>query len=238
MRTVDALRLIAAAVLGAGAAPALSGAETADFERCLDAATGTAAADQCYYAEAPRQQARLQAAFDALMAGQPTDVDRQRLAAAQDAWLDYRDAHCAWAWVLPWGDMTEALIPIVCAMHENERRADRFGELQAFFGTGQTQGGTAPTAPSTTAPAATGGFVIADSDVRLLTHAELAALSPSQLRLARNEIYARHGFVFQSADLQAWFAGQPWYRPAGRQVTLSRTEQANVDLIQAVEEGR
>jgi serine/threonine-protein kinase RIO1 len=40
----------------------------------------------------------------------------------------------------------------------------------------------------------------------------------------RNEIYARHGWVFNRRDLQNYFEGQPWYRPKG---DLSNREQAN-----------
>jgi hypothetical protein len=31
----------------------------------------------------------------------------------------------------------------------------------------------------------------------------------------RNEIYARHGWVFNRRDLEGYFARQPWYRPRG-----------------------
>ena len=40
----------------------------------------------------------------------------------------------------------------------------------------------------------------------------------------RNEIYARHGWVFQRADLQDYFGQQPWYRPKG---TWENREAAN-----------
>jgi uncharacterized protein YecT (DUF1311 family) len=221
-----------AAAVTIGAAPAF--AETPQFTSCLDAATSNAAADQCYYAEAPRQEARMQAAYQALSAGQYSEIDRLRLAAAQDAWVAYREAHCAWEWALPWGDMTEALIPITCAMHENERRADELTQLMAFFGDSGGDVGE----PAGDAATSGAGFIFPDSSQRLLTRAELAGLTPGELRIARNEIFARRGFIFQSADLQAYFAAQPWYTPVSRQVTLSRIEQQNVDLIRAVEEGR
>jgi hypothetical protein len=80
-------------------------------------------------------------------------------------------------------------------------------------------------------PANAAGYVIPDSQNRLLTAADLTRLSASQLRIARNEIYARHGFRFRSADLAAYFAKMPWYTPMTDQVSLSPIEQANVDLI-------
>jgi len=53
----------------------------------------------------------------------------------------------------------------------------------------------------------------------------------------RNEIYARHGYVFSSADLKAHFAKMSWYKPLNdnSKVQLSQLEQLNVDLIKAWE---
>ncbi len=57
----------------------------------------------------------------------------------------------------------------------------------------------------------TGTYVLPDSDTRLYTADELAGLSKADLRIARNEIYARHGRRFDSQDLQDYFDSQPWY---------------------------
>lgn len=56
-------------------------------------------------------------------------------------------------------------------------------------------------------------YVLPDSDSRYLTRAEVEALSDEELRLARNEIYARHGRMFDSEDLQAYFDSKSWYVP-------------------------
>lgn len=59
----------------------------------------------------------------------------------------------------------------------------------------------------------------------------------SLLRLMRNAILARHGYVFQSKDLKEYFSSQSWYRPAANNadIQLSFIEQLNVDLIKAAE---
>jgi len=44
------------------------------------------------------------------------------------------------------------------------------------------------------------------------SHADLAALSAAELRVRRNEVFARHGRSFSSADLASHFAAQDWYR--------------------------
>ena len=58
----------------------------------------------------------------------------------------------------------------------------------------------------------------------------------------RNEIYARHGWVFRRPDPRRYFEGQPWYRPnpdglANRMVEaeLSGVERRNVQIIQEQE---
>jgi YARHG domain/TIR domain len=72
------------------------------------------------------------------------------------------------------------------------------------------------------------------SDRRMITEEELANLSNDQLRLARNEIYARHGRIFRDPQLAAHFSRYSWYNPTEEEVALSPTEQANVDLIARV----
>ena len=41
----------------------------------------------------------------------------------------------------------------------------------------------------------------------------LGALFAEDLRVLRNEIYARHGRIFKDKDLQKYFASQAWYKP-------------------------
>jgi hypothetical protein len=56
-------------------------------------------------------------------------------------------------------------------------------------------------------------YILPDSDKKVLSEEDIATLSKQQLRLARNEIYARHGYVFKSADLQQYFSSKSWYTP-------------------------
>ena len=55
------------------------------------------------------------------------------------------------------------------------------------------------------------GYIISDSSIRELTDSDLSGLSKSKLRIARNEIYARHHRKFDSADLQIYFDKKSWY---------------------------
>ena len=82
---------------------------------------------------------------------------------------------------------------------------------------------------------AAAGFIFAESDRVRLSPAMLRGLTPSQLRLARNEIYARRGRFFRDPALAEYFGRFPWYRPYAWDVPLNATEQANVSLIGSME---
>lgn len=82
------------------------------------------------------------------------------------------------------------------------------------------------------------GFIFPNSGSRLIAQSQLVGLSKRELRIARNEIFARRGRYFKSADLQAHFARFPWYQPHTWNPRLNRTETANVNLIRKVESWR
>ena len=89
--------------------------------------------------------------------------------------------------------------------------------------------------------AAENDYILPDSDKVLLTDADLEGLSQGELRIARNEIYARHGRTFDDPQLQAYFDACDWYEgtisPSDFQdSSLSEIERANRALIVAYEE--
>ena len=55
-------------------------------------------------------------------------------------------------------------------------------------------------------------YILPDSDKDFLAWEDVQDLTAEQVRLARNEIYARHGRGFKSQDLQAYFDARPWYK--------------------------
>lgn len=64
----------------------------------------------------------------------------------------------------------------------------------------------------------------------------LQGLSKKELRILRNAIFARHGYMFQSEDLQHYFGNFYDYVPTTRNVTdFNKTESANVAMIQQYE---
>lgn len=80
------------------------------------------------------------------------------------------------------------------------------------------------------------GFIFPDSDIRKLTSADLRYVTKEQLKIARNEIYARHGHIFQTKDMQAYFSKQSWYRENPYFTgALTDIESYNVELIKSRE---
>ena len=68
---------------------------------------------------------------------------------------------------------------------------------------------------------------------RLLDHSDLQNLTMKEIRILKNEIFARHGYIFKNKELANHFNAQPWYSAMYSDVSglLSKTEQQNVDFI-------
>jgi hypothetical protein len=72
---------------------------------------------------------------------------------------------------------------------------------------------------------------------RAITADMLRGLNLYELRVMRNEVYARRGRLFRTEWLMQYFSEQPWYDPGENtyDVTLSEVEKQNVDTIRLVE---
>lgn len=88
-------------------------------------------------------------------------------------------------------------------------------------------------------------YILPECETRTYTKEELSVLSADELRLARNEIYARHGRMFNSEDLKNYFQSKSWYTPqyegsefdAKGDSILNEYEIANRNLIVELEGG-
>ena len=90
--------------------------------------------------------------------------------------------------------------------------------------------------------AAENDYILPDSDSRAYTYDELSGLTKDELRLAINEIYARHGRIFDAADLQNYFNSKSWYNGTVSADDFSEDvfntyEKSNVDLLSSIREG-
>ncbi len=72
---------------------------------------------------------------------------------------------------------------------------------------------------------------------KLIAPQMLQGLSLHELRLLRNEVYARHGRQFQAPWLSQYFYSQPWYQPNEnfKDEDLSGKDKQNVETIVAYE---
>jgi hypothetical protein len=80
-------------------------------------------------------------------------------------------------------------------------------------------------------------YILPMSSKRKLKEKDLKKLGAKKLRIARNEIYARHGRMFQDQELQDYFDRKDWYTPSiapedfSDAVELSKLERRNIAFI-------
>jgi hypothetical protein len=72
---------------------------------------------------------------------------------------------------------------------------------------------------------------------RILKYEDIQQLSKIELKIMRNEIFARHGYTFKTSDMQQYFGKQNWYSPQFNDVNnkLSEIEKENIKLIMKYE---
>ena len=82
-----------------------------------------------------------------------------------------------------------------------------------------------------------GGLVAPDSDSDYLTETQVRNMSQDEIQDAINEIYARHGYIFQTESIQRYYEQFSWYTPySGDQEKVKNlfnaVETANVMLLE------
>lgn len=83
-------------------------------------------------------------------------------------------------------------------------------------------------------------YILPEVSTRLYSQGELEILSADQMKLARNEIYARHGRKFKDQSLQEYFQGKSWYQGTVEpdqfgDGQLNQTERSNLELLKRLE---
>lgn len=84
-------------------------------------------------------------------------------------------------------------------------------------------------------------FIFPESSSSYLSKSQVRSLSNYQLGIARNEIYARHGYIFKLDTFKRYFESQNWYVPRytnQNSITLNSVESYNVGLIKGEEDRR
>ncbi len=84
-------------------------------------------------------------------------------------------------------------------------------------------------------------YIFSNSDKQYLSEEEVRSTSAENLFIGRNEIFARHGYIFKNEDLRAHFESTSWYvgTVPGDQFSnevLNDFEKKNIELIKKIEE--
>ncbi len=114
---------------------------------------------------------------------------------------------------------------------------DAYGYLDMNDYAQQDTADTTAVEPASTADASSADYIF-PSDRQYITEDNMAGWNQKTALLARNEIYARHGYVFKTQEIQNYFAAKSWYTPNSSYdgSDLSDVEKANVDTISAYEQ--
>lgn len=86
-------------------------------------------------------------------------------------------------------------------------------------------------------------YIFSDSDRRYLSQSEVSALTLQEICYAKNEIFARHGRLFQSQELSDYFGTKSWYYGCVSPDNFSYSvfnsyETANIELLKNTENAR
>ncbi len=85
-------------------------------------------------------------------------------------------------------------------------------------------------------------YILSYSSDRILTYSDVKDLSKTEIKYARNEIYARNGRLFNNKELQRYFNNKSWYdgyiEPEyfNEDYMLTEVEYRNVKFLLEVEE--
>ena len=91
----------------------------------------------------------------------------------------------------------------------------------------------------------TSEYIFYDSDKRYLNAYDVEGMDAATIRLAINEIYARHGRAFETEDLKDYFSSKSWYMPIYSQEEFATIEdsvfndyeKANIEFLAGIRDG-
>lgn len=85
-------------------------------------------------------------------------------------------------------------------------------------------------------------YIFADSDKRYLSEDEVRSVEADEMVIGRNEIFARHGYIFEDETLRQHFEDTSWYEGTTEgdefdsDAVFNDFEKKNVELIKRVED--
>lgn len=135
-----------------------------------------------------------------------------------DKWRDY---FAQFSWYLPNPDFNDSLF--------NEVERANIATIVAYE---KARGWRGEAAPSTYSYSGINGYFW-PTNTCYITDSDLAAYSQNEVATIRNEIYARHGYEFQTEKWRNYFAQFSWYQPNPNfsESQFSDIERDNLDTI-------
>ena len=91
-------------------------------------------------------------------------------------------------------------------------------------------------------PAEDSEYIFPDSDKKYLSEEEIRSVGTDKIALGRNEIYARHGYIFNGETYRQYFESLSWYEGTipsdefNAQAEFNDYEKKNVELIKQIED--
>lgn len=85
-------------------------------------------------------------------------------------------------------------------------------------------------------------YIFPDSDKKYLSEDEIRSVDVDKLAFGRNEIFARHGYIFKNETYQEYFEGTSWYKGTvtasefDEDAVFNDQEKKNVELIKSIED--
>ncbi len=80
-------------------------------------------------------------------------------------------------------------------------------------------------------------YFLPESNSKVIEVEELKGKSIEFFRFARNEIFARHGYIFKDSDLNTFFNKMEWYKPNSNvELNMNEFEKRNVELLKLLED--
>lgn len=85
-------------------------------------------------------------------------------------------------------------------------------------------------------------YIFPDSDSRYLSEEEVRGMDTFSLSYGRNEIFARHGYIFNTPEIQQYFESMSWYEGIvtpdefNADAVFNDFEKENIELIKSIED--
>jgi len=82
-------------------------------------------------------------------------------------------------------------------------------------------------------------YILKNSNKKKLEWDDVKGLSEEEIRYARNEIYARHGYIFKADDLKKYFKSKKWYKGTVKsskfdESVFNKYERYNIKYLKSV----